>query len=110
MRSVIRLNLPDRKLVKTTLENMKMEIIGGLRVIVDPKCVEKTLEPVMEHAWRYGQSLSYHKRIQKKWVKRWGMRVKPGMVQAGDMLVVHPALYAQLRESATQTTKQHWSK
>ena len=87
-----------------------MEMIGGLRVIVDPKCVEKTLEPVMEHAWRDDQSLAYHKRIQKKWVKRWGMRVNPAMVKAGDMLVVHPALYAQLRETVTQTTKQHRSK
>ena len=30
--------------------------------------------PVKEHRWRIGMKLSYHNRISKKWLKRYGTK------------------------------------
>lgn len=66
-----------------------------------------TTEPVRLHKKRHNQSASYHRRIQKKWTKRWGVRQVPCAYVIdnrvigghGRTLVAHPSLMAQLRRS-----------
>lgn len=64
-------------------------------------------EPVRLHKKRRSQSASYHRRIQKKWTKRWGVRQVPCAYMIdnrvtgghGRTLVVHPSLMAHIDRS-----------
>lgn len=51
--------------------------LAGVRIIrADPKLdgVFKRTVPVRVHKRGTGQSAAYHRRVQKKWAKRYGMR------------------------------------
>lgn len=66
-----------------------------------------TFEPRRSHKKRKWMSAAYHKRIQKKWNKRFGRNEIPGcwvidtgllgVGSAGKVLVVHPKLLAQMK-------------
>ena len=72
-------------------------IINGLQVSPNHLCLEKTDEPVKIH--KEGKKLSYHRRIQKKWIKRFGWVMKPCMyVVGGRVLVCHPSFIPELRK------------
>jgi len=66
-----------------------------------------TAEQLRKHEKKPGQSESYHKRINKKWRKRFGMTQIPCMYKIGaqytgtgrEALVVHPDLMPKLLES-----------
>ncbi len=70
----------------------------GLRVFVSSQALETTTDPVRRHERRAWMSLSYHQRIQKKWIKRWGFTQKPCAFRTQFGLVVHPAIAEQMRE------------
>lgn len=53
---------------------------------------------------RRAKSAIHHRRMQKKWLKRYGTYIKPAMywvqhpaAPGGKLLVVHPALLPELR-------------
>jgi hypothetical protein len=55
---------------------------------------------------RRAKSAIHHRRMQKKWLKRYGTYIKPAMywvqhpmAPGGKLLVVHPALLPELRAS-----------
>lgn len=86
-----------------------IEYLYGKPVIVSIRAVETV--PVRVHKKRRNQSWNYHDRIQKKWFKRWGSHEVPRLYHvdgrpydlAGrQVLVVHPTIYAKLREAAEQ--------
>lgn len=52
--------------------------IFGLKVIESPFAVMRA--PNREHKRRNWMSEAYHKRIQKKWTKRYGTREEPCMI------------------------------
>lgn len=63
--------------------------------------------PVRKHKRRRNQTDAYHRRVQKKWTKRFGTKLQPCVFQLdggrfgmGSMLVVHPAIAARLRAIA----------
>jgi hypothetical protein len=64
--------------------------------------VRQSIHAVAIDQWRKHEkkswhSESYHKRIMKKWRKRFGVRHVPAMYQLGaDTLVIHPDLMPQL--------------
>ena len=83
------------------------------RIIENSLCMRQTDKPVRRHKVRRWMSDSYHYRIQKKWIKRWGYlkeptaymmpAVKLGLSDRAESIVVmHPILAAQLREQASR--------
>lgn len=79
----------------------------GMPVIENPSAM--TSVPVRVHRRRRNQSEAYHRRVQKKWLKRFGMRHVPAAyfcnaeaiapwAYPGGMLVCHPMIAAQLRK------------
>ena len=73
--------------------------LAGIRIIEEPNCLEKTDTPKRIHRKRNGMSEAYHRRIQKKWVKRYGWELEPAMYAMGHgVLVGHPELIGRLRE------------
>lgn len=70
----------------------------GVRIYEDFNCVEDTGKPVRKHAARKGMKESYHKRVQKKWLKRWGTIKRPCMFKTNYGYICHPALAAELRK------------
>lgn len=71
-------------------------IYGGVRVFSTPHAMVRT--PAREHTKTRSMSDAYHKRVQKKWDKRYGVDWNPGMYQIsnGD-IYAHPIIYEQLR-------------
>ncbi len=62
----------------------------------------ETFAPNRVHVHKDDQRLSYHKRIQKKWNKRFGQHSVPGMYKIGnDILVAHPEIIKKLRAAST---------
>jgi hypothetical protein len=75
--------------MKTTVNN----IFDGIRVYKDHMAMEtvgpeKRLEPK-----RWMKGTRYHARIQKKWIKRFGIKRRPCILQTPDGFLVHPALW-----------------
>lgn len=48
------------------------------------------------HNPRKGGGDAYHRRVQKKWFKRWGYKYKPAIFETPDAIFVHPSLYHQI--------------
>ena len=67
------------------------------RIFEDSNCLEETEEPKRIHKVSLGMKLSYHNRIQKKWIKRWGYVMKPVMYTNGNDYICHPVLVARLK-------------
>lgn len=84
-------------------------MFNGMHVFVDPNAA--TSSPRREHK-AHPARLTYHVRIQKKWNKRFGMRLVPalfvvnssaafslipgGGIGGPDTLVIHPELWKKL--------------
>lgn len=62
-----------------------------------------TREPARKHEKKAGQSDNYHRRITKKWLKRFGQRAVPCMYRLGpqitgrEVLLIHPELMPKLK-------------
>lgn len=76
--------------------------ILGIKVVTSPYCQQ--IVSVRQHKQRRNQSLAYHRRIQKKWTKRFGTRTEKvaymisGSALRPDRMVVHPDHMAMLRD------------
>lgn len=67
-------------------------------MMVSQSHLAMTETPVKEHVKTRSMSDTYHKRVQKKWNKRYGMKYVPGAFQVGNRVIVHPSFYEQLKE------------
>lgn len=74
---------------------------GALRIVESPMAVQSV--PKRAHKKRRNQTEAYHRRIQKKWTKRWGMKQVPcayqidgGRYGLGSYLVLPPGMMQQL--------------
>lgn len=72
-------------------------IAFGMKIIESTAACQYTR--VRTYAKRRAKSPRHWARMDKKYLKRYGMRVEPGCYQMGDTLVVHPALIPELRRS-----------
>jgi hypothetical protein len=77
---------------------------GALRVVESPLTQREV--PIKVHKRRRNHSARYHARIQKKWLKRYGMKpeicayvLDGGAYGLGSTLVLHPKHAAMLRMS-----------
>jgi len=68
---------------------------NGVQIIESEHALER-VGPYREHHKNKSMSESYHKRIQKKWIKRWGYKFKPCMLQTQHGFIAHPLIYSQL--------------
>lgn len=80
--------------------------ITSMRVQESPHCT--TRGPAQRHRKRRNQSAAYHRRIQKKWTKRYGTKDVPSAYiidtslislsgRGEKVLVIHPSLMSALR-------------
>lgn len=72
-------------------------MVAGVRVFQTPMATELTDKPVRVHRQTRAMSDTYHRRVQKKWIKRFGYERKPSIYKTPHGLFVHPALMPQLR-------------
>jgi hypothetical protein len=77
---------------------------GSLRVLESPMAVQQV--PVRRHKKRRNQTEAYHRRIQKKWTKRFGMREQPCALQVnggqfglGSILILPPGYVQKMRHA-----------
>ena len=87
-----------------------MSILGlsssffGLTIIESPHAV--SLELGREHIYRpWMAGRVYHRRIQKKWTRRFGYVEQPCMYVAANKLIAHPIAVALLREQYPPVTR-----
>jgi hypothetical protein len=85
---------------------------GELRIKESPLASRKV--PARIHKWGRGQSFNYHVRIQKKWIKRYGVKrescvfvLEGGLYGLGSMFVVPPGMLQALRDAAVTGTGIH---
>jgi hypothetical protein len=86
------------------LENAAPLFAGGALQVRESQYATMT-EPTRTHKKRRNQSEAYHRRVRKKWVKRWGTKQVPcaylidnGVLGLpGRTLVAHPQHIAALR-------------
>lgn len=89
---------------KRELEQAAPLFAGGALQVRESQYATRT-EPARMHKKRRNQSSAYHRRVQKKWVKRWGTKQVPcaylidnGVLGLpGSTLVAHPQYVAELR-------------
>ena len=89
---------------KRELEQAAPMFAGGALRVRESQYATKT-EPTMAHKKRRNQSEAYHRRVQKKWTKRWGTKQVPcaylidnaAIGLPGRTLVAHPLHMAALR-------------
>ena len=78
-------------------------LFNGMRYIESHEAVMTTSDPVKRHRPAKG-SATYHRRIQKKWNKQFGFKVKPCAYKTPFGLVIHPTLVQAMR-LATQEAR-----
>lgn len=80
--------------------------VAGFKIIASSHCTTRV--PVRRHKRRKGQSRAYHERVQKKWIKRFGLEEKPTAYQvnrsflghSGPVLFAHPSIVEKLKAKA----------
>lgn len=85
--------------------NVNAGILKPRREHKEPVCPLPTTASVAKKWWK---RMTYHKRIQKKWSKRYGMKLVPGMYMIGvphPAYVIHPAMWREL-QLATHPTQE----
>ena len=77
---------------------------GALRIVESPMAVQSV--PKRTHKKRRNQTEAYHRRIQKKWTKRFGMKDVPcayqingGRFGLGSILILPPGMKQQMRQA-----------
>ena len=57
-----------------------------------------TLRPWRVHKRTKNQTETYHRRVQKKWLKRWGKRAVPTAFNVGfGTILCHPSLISEIQ-------------
>lgn len=77
-------------------------LIGGVRVYSTPLAM--TAVPRRKHIKSRSMSESYHRRVQKKWNKRYGLDYEPGAFMTADAVFAHPTIVEQLRRTTERNT------
>ncbi len=67
-----------------------MNSLFGFRLIENPHIQEFFTIPNKRHFQNSNMSNFYHKRIQKKWNKRFGCKTERQIIKNGDNLIAHP--------------------
>jgi len=66
----------------------------GTKLLQNDLCVQQVQAKV--HKKRRNQTQQYHRRINKKWGKRYGTKLQPCAYRMADgTIITHPSLYAQ---------------
>ena len=73
---------------------------GDIGIRENRFALEQTETPAVIHHKKTWMSNAYHERIQKKWVKRWGYKMKPCAWETPYGVFAHPSLMNQLRNIA----------
>ena len=63
-----------------------------VKVFESPYCLAETKTPRRVHVKKPWMSDSYHRRIQKKWNRRWGFKKEPAAFQTPYGFIMHPQL------------------
>lgn len=97
----------ERKWQRENLANVASGLynpFGAIHLRESPLATTES-KPTRLHKRRRGQSAAYHKRVQKKWDKRFGKVATPcafvldgGRFGPGSILVVHPSIAKSIRE------------
>ena len=100
-----RIDQYERENARRTIADMAggmFNPFGGLRLVEHPMAVRSV--PVRVHKKRRNQTEAYHRRIQKKWTKRFGMKDVPcayqingGRFGLGSILILPPGMKQQMR-------------
>lgn len=80
--------------------------LGNFVIYKDSVLPEFIDVPNMAHAekpWMKGRS--YHKRIQKKWLKRYGFQTQRNVIWFGNSLFAHPGTVSWLMRIAPGDSK-----
>lgn len=81
-------------------------MFNGMDVVVSPLAIEKTKEPARPYKRRRWQTDAQFARRQKKWLKRYGVVMKPtAYILLGQTIVVHPELYLKLKQAIEKETE-----
>ena len=76
----------------------RMAFINGTRIVPDHNCLRATTNPMKRHTKK--SNMSYHRRIQKKWNKRYGFETQYDVLMfndaLGQVIVCHPKIYEEI--------------
>lgn len=92
-------------------------ILAGIRVIESVSAV--TTAQTRRYPKRKAKTLAHGRRMNKKWLKRYGLTHTPAMFRirqpsllsplGEEVIVAHPAMMAQLREVSKQEARSTWA-
>ena len=72
--------------------------IHGKKIYSGPFLKE---EPKKVHIKSKAMSENYHKRVQEKWNKRYGMKQVPCFFMVGDSILAHPSVITELEKESS---------
>ena len=70
--------------------------LNGVRIYVNPYATSQ--EAVKKHIKTRSMSENYHKRVQKKWNKRYGTRQVPCMYKTEKGIIAHPEIVEKIKK------------
>lgn len=77
------------------------EFINAIKIVQDTNCTRETRTPIKIHTKK--KNKNYHKRIQKKWIKRYGMKIEYTAYKvntgSGYTIICHPKIYQELKNN-----------
>jgi len=79
--------------------------LSGIRIYESIHAVRKTDIPNKIHVKRRSASKSYHNRVQKKWIRRWGYVMEPCFYKAPQGIICHPQVRRELELSLARHAK-----
>ncbi len=82
-----------------------LNIYNGLMLYESISALEQTDKPLKIHKKKSWMRKNYHKRIQKKWLKRWGFFWKPAIFITQTAVFVHPALMPMVKKELEEQRK-----
>lgn len=69
----------------------------GMQLFEAPRI--PVIVPIRPHKKRRNQTEAYHRRIGKKWARRFGMRETAAVFRVGDAIFAPPEVIAELRRT-----------
>lgn len=79
----------------------RTEIISTFRLIEDANCFNRVRAKI--YPKRRSKNDSHFRRMNKKWLKRYGYKNVPTAYEIGDMIVAHPEIVRQIKERFKKT-------
>lgn len=78
-------------------------MFSGMKLVANPYLPETMDVMVKPYKLKKWQTMAHWKRMNKKWMKRYGMKTVLNIIQSGDTIIAHPKVIERIKNASEIT-------